>query len=447
MKFSQPNQTSKPNKASSCLALVPPYLTFANHHPPLLSRHSSLYSLPFTIHMAASNNNYTIGWISADPIELTAARFFLDPHDTDSYVLGKIGPHNVVVACLSRGEGRTAAASVVATNMLRRFPNIRFGLMVGTGGGAPSSKNNMHLGDIVIGSPDNGHGGVLHYDFKELIQNRTPPALREAVADLRSEHETNGHCYEAQIRQMLGGQNKKYSRPKATSDELYKPEYTHSGDGMNCHACCDPENLVSRPERERREGGKDFAVVHYGLVASANQPMEDATIRDGLVGEAGVLCFDTGAAGLTNDFPFPCLVIRGICDYSDSHKNKDWQGFAAMMAAAYAKDLLNRIAPSQPPAGKTVGGVFGAAIALARGVVGLAGEGLSSLSKAFVIASAKTYAGVARLAGKITSGFRSLSKAVVIASAGGAAWLAGKLASGFSSLSKAFVRFRGWWAE
>jgi hypothetical protein len=40
---------------------------------------------------------------------------------------------------------------------------------------------------------------------------------------------------------------------------------------------------------------------------------------------------------------FPVLVIRGICDYSDSHKNKDWQGYAAMAAAAYAKDLLGEI--------------------------------------------------------------------------------------------------------
>lgn len=37
---------------------------------------------------------------------------------------------------------------------------------------------------------------------------------------------------------------------------------------------------------------------------------------------------------------FPCLVIRGICDYADSHKNKIWQPYAAAVAAAYAKELL-----------------------------------------------------------------------------------------------------------
>jgi nucleoside phosphorylase len=73
--------------------------------------------------------------------------------------------------------------------------------------------------------------------------------------------------------------------------------------------------------------------------------MKDATVRDTLVEEKGVLCFEMEAAGLMNHFP--CLVIRGICDYADSHKNKRWQGYAAMVAAAYAKDILSRIAPNR----------------------------------------------------------------------------------------------------
>jgi nucleoside phosphorylase len=73
--------------------------------------------------------------------------------------------------------------------------------------------------------------------------------------------------------------------------------------------------------------------------------MEDAKIRDQMAKEEGVLCFETEAAGLMNHYP--CLVIRGICDYADSHKTKEWQGYAAMTAAAYAKDLLLRIPPNK----------------------------------------------------------------------------------------------------
>jgi nucleoside phosphorylase len=73
--------------------------------------------------------------------------------------------------------------------------------------------------------------------------------------------------------------------------------------------------------------------------------MKDALIRDKLAAEDNVLCFEMEAAGLMNHFP--CLVIRGVCGYSYSHKNKEWQGYAAMAAAAYAEDLLCRIAPSR----------------------------------------------------------------------------------------------------
>jgi nucleoside phosphorylase len=73
--------------------------------------------------------------------------------------------------------------------------------------------------------------------------------------------------------------------------------------------------------------------------------MKDALIRDSLAVEKNILCFEMEAAGLMNRFP--CLVIRGICDYADSHKNKDWQGYAAMAAAAYANALLRRIVPQR----------------------------------------------------------------------------------------------------
>jgi hypothetical protein len=51
------------------------------------------------------------------------------------------------------------------------------------------------------------------------------------------------------------------------------------------------------------------------------------------------------AAGLM--ISFPCLVIRGICDYADSHKNKTWQPYAAGTAAAYAKEMLSVILPAE----------------------------------------------------------------------------------------------------
>jgi hypothetical protein len=98
--------------------------------------------------------------------------------------------------------------------------------------------------------------------------------------------------------------------------------------------------------REPRPGLELNPDVDHGLIASADKLTKDAIVRDEFAAHRDILCFETEAAGLMNHFP--CLVIRGIINYSDSHKNNTWEGYAAMVAAAYAKDLLlHQIAPQQ----------------------------------------------------------------------------------------------------
>lgn len=80
-------------------------------------------------------------------------------------------------------------------------------------------------------------------------------------------------------------------------------------------------------------------MIHYGFIASGNQLVKDAHTRDEIAKRLNALCFEMEAAGIMNQLP--CLVIRGICDYCDSHKNKDWQGYAALTAAAYTKEPLS----------------------------------------------------------------------------------------------------------
>ncbi|KAK5636040.1 hypothetical protein RRF57_011752 [Xylaria bambusicola] len=103
-----------------------------------------------------------------------------------------------------------------------------------------------------------------------------------------------------------------------------------------------------------------------GLIASSNQVMRNASIRDKLSMEKDVLCFEMEAAGLMNQFPF--LIVRGICDYSDTHKNKLWQGYAAMTAAAYTKDLLYEIAPNKVEAERTLVGILSDVLAVSTTV-------------------------------------------------------------------------------
>jgi nucleoside phosphorylase len=307
--------------------------------------------------------SYTIGWICAIPTEYVAAQSFLDeehdgleskaPTDNNDYTLGKIGRHNVVIAVLPDGEYGISSAATVARDMVHSFPNVRLGLMVGIGGGAPSEKHDIRLGDIVISAPREGRGGVFQYDFGKTVQeqdfeptgflNQLPTSLRTALSGLSALYERKGHQLEKSINDALEKyprMQKKYSRPDPSSDVLFKSNFVHS---RGCVDVCskDSECIVSRRQRTADD---DNPAIYHGLVASANQLMKDAQIRDQLAREYGVLCFEMEAAGLINHFP--CLIIRGICDYSDSHKNKLWQGYAAMAAAAYATDLLRRISPS-----------------------------------------------------------------------------------------------------
>jgi nucleoside phosphorylase len=183
--------------------------------------------------------------------------------------------------------------------------------------------------------------------------------LRTAVNGLKAEYESEGHRLKEAINNILEKKprlQKKYKRPDLSSDRLYQSGVTHPPDDeVSCGAVCanDPSNLILRPERTE---DKDNLTIHYGLIASANQLMKDAWVRDKLAAEKDVLCFEMEAAGLMNQFP--CLVIRGVCDYSDSHKNKEWQGYAAMAAAAYAKDLLCRIPPNRVEAEKRIGDIL-----------------------------------------------------------------------------------------
>jgi nucleoside phosphorylase len=323
--------------------------------------------------------DYTVGWICAISTEYVAARAFLDEkhegpecvasNDNNNYTLGKVGKHNVVIAVLPQGEYGISSAAGVAKDMLHSFPNVRFGLMVGIGGGAPNQKHDIRLGDIVVSAAGNGKGGVFQYDFGKTrpgqdfqdtgFLNQPPTVLRAAVNGLMAQYEDEGHRLEEAVNEILEKKPRlrmKYKRPQPSTDKLYQARVIHPlNNSSSCVTVCgdDPSKLVPRLQRTEDE---DNPTIHYGLIASANQLMKDAFVRDTLATKKNVLCFEMEAAGLMNHFP--CLVIRGICDYSDSHKNKEWQGYAAMAAAAYAKDLLRQITPSRVEAERKISDIL-----------------------------------------------------------------------------------------
>ena len=119
---------------------------------------------------------------------------------------------------------------------------------------------------------------------------------------------------------------------RSGSDILFESTYDHI-EGPTCDPCS-RDKAVARAVRE--------VAVYYGTIASGNQVIKDGATRDRISSKlGGILCFEMEAAGLMNSFP--CLVVRGICDYADSHKNKRWQPYAAATAAVCAKEPLSVI--------------------------------------------------------------------------------------------------------
>ncbi|KAF3158656.1 hypothetical protein TWF788_004544 [Orbilia oligospora] len=296
---------------------------------------------------------YTVGWVCALPIEYAAATMMLDeehedpPHDdndTNIYTLGRILGRNIVIVCLPAGLIGSASATAAAIEMKAKFPRIQFGLLVGIGGGAPSGTADIRLGDVVVSQPHLQHGGVVQYDFGKQHPNgflrtghlNTPPKyLLNAVSKLISNHLRGKNTLLDHLAAATSQPD--FARKNAGEDILFKPTFIHV-EGAMCENCkFQKEEIIQRTPRP----GQDY-MIHYGTIASGNSLIRDAQTRDRLSSELdGAICFEMEATGLMNHFP--CLVIRGICDYADSHKNKLWQPYAAAIAASYAKELLSII--------------------------------------------------------------------------------------------------------
>jgi Phosphorylase superfamily len=219
----------------------------------------------------------------------------------------------------------------------------------------------------VVSKPVSEFSGVVQWDFGKAEQdgtfrrtgalNNPPAALLGALARLETKHAMEGSeisRYLEDLKTKWPRLVPKYLRTESLEDVLFKSNYNHvdkkhvddaedweieEDEGETC-AYCDRSKVV-----KRKPATRDMC-IHYGLIASGNQVITDAVRRNEINKMLGgnVLCFEMEAAGLMNDFP--CIVIRGICDYADSHKNKDWHEHAAAVAAAFAKELLS-VVPTQ----------------------------------------------------------------------------------------------------
>ncbi|KAK1992428.1 purine and uridine phosphorylase [Colletotrichum falcatum] len=270
-----------------------------------------------------SHDKYKVAWICPLEVEQIAAMEMLDEEhkdlpqsaaDHNVYSLGSINGHNVVIAGLHQ-PGNCPAAMVVA-QMRMTFPHLRFGLLVGIGGGVPVQTDSgiIRLGHVVVSKPAGEHSGAVQYDHGKASdgQFQRTGALAPPPAVL-----------------LNAAQALAVRRARIADDPVHHL--------LSSTACDQSYNLSQRIHRTK-DNDDTFVVVHRGTIASGELVVKTAALRDTLAQQYGLLCFEMEAAGALSDFP--CMVIRGIFDYCDSHKNDQWHGYAAAVAAAYARQLF-----------------------------------------------------------------------------------------------------------
>ncbi|KAJ2988073.1 hypothetical protein NUW58_g4165 [Xylaria curta] len=302
--------------------------------------------------------------------------------DRNTYTTGRIGRHDVVVALLP-GMGKVNAAGVAA-GLRMSFPNIKIALLTGICGGAPQTQDGdeILLGDVIIAND------VVQYDFGRRYPDHF--AMREDHGDRLGKPNSEIRGFLATLSTQLvierlqqrsfsflrdiqgeamRRKRRSYKYPGATQDKLFVSSYRHRHYGPSQCSCsrsllssdpvceaalsslckdtlCSDSALVPRTRLKSRQiqerGGEvedaPSPAIFMGRVASGDTVMKSGEDRDRIAREKNVIAFEMEGAGLCDEIP--CIIVKGVCDYADSHKNKDWQDFAAATAASVAKAIL-----------------------------------------------------------------------------------------------------------
>ena len=310
-------------------------------------------------------DDITVAIFCALPYESAAVRYTLDKElecrpraigpKKYVYSFGLIGEHKVVIARPSQ-MGTVKAAQCAAT-VSQQFPNVRFALLLGIGAGIPcfpegdsaslatgGSMRDIRLGDVAVSIPRDGHPGVVEYDYGKYEADgmfvlkgsldKPHPILISADGVLQEDEIMNKN----RLRRILGKitEHSRYARPEG-GDILFDETLRHVK-GDDCTECLkrNPKQVIARDRRPTEP------MVHRGLILSGSGVIKNPEDRLRLRrGHTDAICFEMEAAGIVDEIP--CLVVRGICDYADTHKQDGWHYYAAAVAAAYGKAILLKI--------------------------------------------------------------------------------------------------------
>ncbi|KFG80245.1 putative vps9-ankyrin repeat-containing protein [Metarhizium anisopliae] len=273
--------------------------------------------------LSLDRKDYTVAWICASPDGLATAEACLDaqhkpvpriPRGGHLFSFGEINGHYIVIGCSDISKNPQTSVANLAAMIRENFPGVKLCLSVSIAGAVPAEGQNIRLGDVAAGAP-----GVLGLGMDEVLQ----PARPEYMAPMllcRAAYELSAN-YEID------------------------PALRHDMDSILSTKSPRWRGYYSRPDHN------DGPAVHRGFIASGTTMLMSVDGRKALADREDVICFDMEAAKLMEVSElaegFPVMLIRGICDLCDTHDNEQWQPYAAMSAAVYARALLRHISPHE----------------------------------------------------------------------------------------------------
>ncbi|XP_011159551.2 uncharacterized protein LOC105195713 isoform X4 [Solenopsis invicta] len=284
--------------------------------------------------------------------------------ESNVYTLGNIGTHRIVCTKLPTvGHTREAmtAAGNTTTRLLGTFQKVDFVFLVGVGGGVPhytDYNKHVRLGDIVISHPTPlnkkyayiycesakmNENGSYHFETKEYC----PPnlGLQEIAANLKKQAENEAfppwQTYMKEGLQNLVNQSEHdFNAPPPESDKLYMA--IGERDVIEVSHPIAPQDSINK----RIDGSSR---IHLAPVASGRQVARDDQLRQKFATRFGALAFDAEMDAVVESILGNCrenfVVIRGIADYKDGTRIKEWQPYAALAAASVMKAIICAMDP------------------------------------------------------------------------------------------------------
>jgi nucleoside phosphorylase len=305
-------------------------------------------------------------------------------NDNNTYTVGEFGGKPVVLVA-PRDIGTTNTRDL-ARGLHISFPNISYAFVVGIAGGAPFvpegnswKASDIHLGDVIVSTQ------VIEYDFGREHENgfkrRTdvesvlPRAPAEVTNFVNQFVRGRGQAFQRILRKtnvdLAGcgvfetGEKGYHEHPGANKDDVYDLGYRHKHQNpkecAKCSRCTEWHHEVCEEALAascQELGCKPYhsnaireTKIHFGRYASGNAVMKSGHRRDLLIREERVIGFEMEGAGAWE--VFGTIVIKGVVDYGDSHKNKKWRGYPAARAALCAAAMIGEIElPDRPHVGQ-----------------------------------------------------------------------------------------------